>query len=209
MSNFVYSTVPGKLAGLLDKIREVGVPEMASQLWLKSVGFGSSNDRSLLPVLKFVGFVDSSGKPTDSWKQYRGGNHRIVLGSALQKGYDSLFKTYPNAPQRPYTDLESFFRTHSTAGAQAVAKGVSTFKALAAKADFTLVDIGEASNIEPELKTESHPAPSKKLPAGVGPQTLSPHIHVDVQVHISPESSPEQIDQIFASMGKHLYGNAN
>jgi hypothetical protein len=34
-----------------------------------------------------------------------------------------------------------------------------------------------------------------------------PSLHIDLQIHISPESSPEQIEQIFASMAKHLYGN--
>ena len=34
-----------------------------------------------------------------------------------------------------------------------------------------------------------------------------PALHIDIQVHIDPTSSAEQIDQIFASMAKHLYGN--
>ncbi|KDB96737.1 hypothetical protein AZ19_0498 [Bordetella bronchiseptica E012] len=31
-----------------------------------------------------------------------------------------------------------------------------------------------------------------------------PSVHIDVQVHISPDTTPEQIDRIFASMSKHL-----
>ena len=31
-----------------------------------------------------------------------------------------------------------------------------------------------------------------------------PAVHIDVQVHISPDTSPEQIDRIFESMAKHL-----
>lgn len=31
-----------------------------------------------------------------------------------------------------------------------------------------------------------------------------PTVHIDIQVHISPDSSPEQIDKIFESMAKHL-----
>lgn len=33
---------------------------------------------------------------------------------------------------------------------------------------------------------------------------FSPKLHVDIQIHISPDSSPEQIDKIFESMAKHL-----
>lgn len=32
-----------------------------------------------------------------------------------------------------------------------------------------------------------------------------PSIHIDVQIHISSEAKAEQIDQIFASMNKHLF----
>ncbi len=33
---------------------------------------------------------------------------------------------------------------------------------------------------------------------------FTPKLHVDIQIHISPDSSPEQIDKIFESMAKHL-----
>ena len=33
-----------------------------------------------------------------------------------------------------------------------------------------------------------------------------PELHVDIQIHIDSTASPEQIDQIFASMARHLYG---
>ena len=36
--------------------------------------------------------------------------------------------------------------------------------------------------------------------------TPTPSIHIDIQIHISPEASTDQIDQVFKSMAKHLYG---
>ena len=51
MTDFAYTTVPGKIKHLLAKIREVGVPTKASTRWLKSIGFTSSNDSGLLSVL--------------------------------------------------------------------------------------------------------------------------------------------------------------
>jgi hypothetical protein len=32
-----------------------------------------------------------------------------------------------------------------------------------------------------------------------------PSLHIDVQIHISADAKPEQIEQVFASMAKHLY----
>lgn len=36
--------------------------------------------------------------------------------------------------------------------------------------------------------------------------TNRPGMHIDIQVHIDSAASAEQIDQVFASMAKHLYG---
>ncbi|MFC1909005.1 hypothetical protein ACFLXD_04015 [Chloroflexota bacterium] len=33
-----------------------------------------------------------------------------------------------------------------------------------------------------------------------------PSVHIDFQIHISPESTPEQIDKIFESMSRHFTG---
>ena len=35
-----------------------------------------------------------------------------------------------------------------------------------------------------------------------------PSIHIDLEIHISPESSPEQIEKVFESISKHLYGKS-
>ena len=34
---------------------------------------------------------------------------------------------------------------------------------------------------------------------------VQPSLHIDIQIHISPDATLEQIDQIFASMGKYIY----
>ena len=55
-----------------------------------------------------------------------------------------------------------------------------------------------------ESQSETHTAVD-----GNGAATLAtnrPALHIDVQIHIDPTSSAELIDQIFASMAKHLYG---
>src|SRR5689334_9666120 len=139
MAEFIYTTVPGKIKPLLNKIRDVGVPSKVTVQWLRSVGFTSSNDASLLGVLKFIGFIDSSGVPTAKWNQYRGAHSRSVLGEALRAGYADLFAVYPDANSRPQVDLEHVFTTSSSGGKQVIGKTVSTFKALAEEADFAPV----------------------------------------------------------------------
>jgi hypothetical protein len=181
----------------------VGVPPKATPQWLKTVGFKSSNDASLLGALKYIGFIDSSGVPSSRWTQYRGANHKLVLGEAIREGYADLFAVYPDANQRSQSDIDHVFSTSSSGGKQVIAKTVSTFKALAEEAEFSPV------NEQTDLRMASGPlhTPALQASTGAGYNSFGPALHIDIQIHISPEASADQIDQIFASMSKHLYGS--
>jgi hypothetical protein len=45
------------------------------------------------------------------------------------------------------------------------------------------------------------PPPPPETPA----PKVRPDVHLDFQIHIDADAKPEVIDQIFASMAKHLY----
>jgi hypothetical protein len=56
-----------------------------------------------------------------------------------------------------------------------------------------------------KTKTTGTPSSTPDPPHTPEPPRGSPNIHLDIQVHIPSDATPEQIDQIFASMAKHLY----
>ena len=197
MNEFQYTKVPGKLKTLLDKIRDIGVPSKAHTRWLKSIGFTSSNDGSLLTMLKYIGFADQSGIPTQRWKEYRGNHHGQVLANAIRDGYSELYAVYPDAHARTAEELEHVFSTNSTAGKQVITKTGTTFRKLCELADFSAVGEASASS-----EVETPPSPSQQASPSIH---ASPSLHIDIQVHISPDATTDQIDQIFASMAKHLY----
>lgn len=206
MAEFTYTTVPGKIMPLLDKVRQVGIPQKATVQWLKTLGFKSSNDASLLGVLKTVGLVDSSGVPTGLWSNYRGAHHQKVLGEAIRTGYAELFAVYPDAWQRANADLEHVFSTSSSAGKQVTSKTVGTFKALCECAEFGVGDEQAPLVVQTgPIHSQVSPASTRPMPPVQG-GAPAPSVHIDIQIHISPEASPDQIDQIFGSMAKHLYG---
>ena len=137
MVDFAYTTVTGKIKPLLEKIRTVGVPAKVLAAWLKTVGFTSSNDKTMIGVLKFIEFIDGSNIPNFSrWNAYRGSGHRVVLGEAIRKGYADLFAVYPDANVRSNEELSHVFVTSSSGGKLVIAKTVATFKALVGEADF-------------------------------------------------------------------------
>lgn len=206
MSDVVYTTVPGKIPALLSKIKQVGVPPKVTNAWLKTIGFTSSNDSSLIAILRVGGLIDASGVPTERWGQFRGAQGKVVLGEGIRQGYSELYAVYPDAHLRSNTDLEHVFSSSSKAGKQAIQKAVSTFKNLAAEAEFKNGAIEGETHFEAE--TLHAPVTDQKTAAKVGAKSNNPSLHIDIQVHVSSEASAEQIDQIFASMAKHLYGRS-
>ena len=194
--------VSSKLSPFFAKIREVGIPPKVTSQWLKGAGFTSSNDGALLNVIKLLKFVDDKSVPTDRWTRYRGATHKMVMAEAIREGYAALFEMYPDAQSRQQADLDSFFKTNSTKGSETIAKVVSTFKALVQLADFAHTGSAQVAD-----KVESQ---DPKAHAGGGardaqPKPIAPTVHIDVQVHIPPDASAEQLDAIFASMAKHFY----
>ncbi|UYO48350.1 DUF5343 domain-containing protein [Rhodopseudomonas palustris] len=204
LATYPYTSVPGKLKDLLQRIRTSGVPPKLTSAHLKTWGFTSSNDSTMIGVIKFIGLTDGSGIPTPLWSEYRGQQHRAVLGRAIKQGYVDLYSVYPDAEARSVSDLTHVFSTSSTAGEQVISKTVSTFKALISEAEFSTAE---------HSSTNITTGPLHAAPASHPPQFASPHagakqpaVHIDIQIHISPESSAEQIDKIFQSMARHLYG---
>ena len=49
-----------------------------------------------------------------------------------------------------------------------------------------------------EVVAHEPPAPPAKSDGG-------PTVHLDIQIHIPADATPEKIDQIFSSMARHLY----
>ncbi len=205
MADFPYAAVPSKLSTLLEKIQTVGVPTRADTSWLKTHGFKSSNDPSALRVLEFIGFIDLTKQPTDRWKNYRHkGKSNRVLGAAIKQGYSVLYEDFPEAHQSSDDDLENFFRVHSTAGDQAISRTVKTFQALCSLADFSAAKENGATTGENGNRTASPVQPLVAQPQEI--DSPAPALHIDFQVHIAADAPPEQIDKIFESMAKHLYG---
>ncbi len=62
-----------------------------------------------------------------------------------------------------------------------------------------------AKPAQPVTKSKIRTPASKTEEIEVRTETSHhPSIHVDFQIHISPESTPEQIDKIFESMSRHF-----
>ncbi len=200
MATFPYTTVPGKIKTLFEKIPTVGVPEKVTIDWLKSIAFKSSNDPSLRTVLKHVGFVDSHFVPQQRWKDYRNkGKSKEVMREAVLEAYEELFATYPDAQTRSYSDLRDFFAQHVTAGEQVVDKTVATFKALCSLADFSgWPAAGPSAAPDPDPTARQLTQQPADAVQGIA-------LNINIQLVLPEGMDADGYDKFFAAMRRHLF----
>ena len=213
MAEYPYLVATKRLGKYFEMIQDVGQPDVADSSFLKSIGFGTENDRRILKVWEFIGFVDESKNPTDRWSSYRNKEQAPkVLAGAITEAYSGLFRTYSNAYERDTEALSNIISAASPKASQnVIGLVVSTFRELCDRADFGdgSGEVSEAATDEPapdqDRTSEEVNTPAVQPTAPATMARSQPTVHINLQIHISAEAGPEQIDQIFASMAKHLY----
>ena len=101
--------------------------------------------------------------------------------------------------------MVDFFRTRTQSGDAVVRKTATTFLFLCTIADFqkTHAETSDASLLQGQ-KAESTPKPNEKE-VEKKTYSLDPSVHIDIQIHIPPDATPEQLEAIFKNMSKYLF----
>lgn len=198
MAEYPYVLVPKKFKTFMKHIQMSGVPDKINLKYIKTAGFTSSNDERMPSVLRFIGFIDSAGTPTEAHKKYRNkAEAPAVLGNAIREAYADLFKMYPDAYQKDSEALRNFFSGYTTGGERVLSAIVSTFQTLCADAKF---DISEAVVGEAGAATPSPPAVSKTLDL----QSLT----INLQLTLPETTNSSVYEEIFKAMKKYLLGSS-
>lgn len=198
------------------------VPSVVSSNYVKTLLTMSSDNSAnsnVISPLKRLGLIDDDNKPTLLAYDWR-------LDDKYEEACDSMVKSvYP-------VELLDLFPDSSvdrnTAKNWFMSQGVGQGAANKMAALFSLLKNGEigekkpvnkkANNIaKPKvkqdkttvLKNETSSIDAENIPKKTDNSINRPNLHIDLQIHISPDSTPEQIETIFASMAKHLYGANN
>ena len=200
LGKYPYILNTGKLRDFIEKIPKMGIPPKVNTNTLPTLGFKSPNDRPIVPILKFIDFLDSSGTPSQNYKDFRDSKKAgAIMASALRKAYNELFELYPNACEKDDQSLKDFFAPTTEGGEQVVTSTASTFKVLCTFADFKAVSPegrgaekgGEKGTIGGEVKL---PLP---MPAGVT-------INLNIQLALPATEDASVYDKIFKALKEHL-----
>jgi hypothetical protein len=136
--NIIVTYSHAAIPRFLTHIKTANVPVKVTNVYLKSVGFKSSNDSALIGIFKSLGFLDQAGVPTERWRSYRGDSAtaKSALGEAIKSAYNGLFGLYPDAYLKDDETVANWVRANSALDQDGVSRAVRTFKVLCSEATF-------------------------------------------------------------------------
>jgi hypothetical protein len=182
---------------------------------------------NILPTLRIIGLVDKEGKTVkDLAARWRDDDeYSNVCLEIRQLVYpQELIDAFPK-PKDNITGVKRWFSNHTGFGESAVGKMLSFYIMLSeadpAAGEKASKNGESATSRRKTVNIKSHKQPGQpndKTAAAKEHEStksednhksevtgdMSPQLHINIQIHISPESSPEQIEVIFSSMSKHL-----
>jgi hypothetical protein len=165
---------------------------------------------NVLPYLKNMGLIDDEGKIQELAKAWRDDEQYAEVCQKMRKKIypDELIAAVPN-PSADRSAAERWFANNTGAGKPAVQRMAAIY---------TVISEGDISK-KPEREGQKKPTitskkgtvktDKKKSVFSRTPPLESiltpPGININLQIHISSDATPDQIDKIFEGMAKHIY----
>ena len=197
------------------------IPAKASSSYLSSALqiTEDSAKNNILPSLRITGIVDEEGKPTERAVKWRDdAQYSQVCKEIMEDVYPQELLDLASDENFDRSSVQSWFANRLRVGENASRKFASFFVTLN-QADLSKeTETPERNKNKPKVErkpkvfvskqNEEKPEPiinsHQEVEKDRTTNRFQPKLHIDVQIHISPDSSAEQIDAIFASMAKHL-----
>ncbi len=200
------------LSGILDSIKTAQAPEKFTTRFLTELGFASSSDRTIISVLKALGFLDADGKPTDRYYRFLDQSQsQKVLAEGIRDAYSDLFKINTKAQTLKPTDISGKFKTLSEGkfSESVLQKHVTTFTSLVKLADFSeevsLTDIPKDETfVEDEDPQSVQNETSQVPPTAKSANSSLGGLHYNIQIILPTTRDVAVYDAIFRSLKDHL-----
>jgi len=202
---------------LRDKFKQ-SIPGVVTDNYLASAldTTPKSARNNILPYLKDIGLIDEEGKTQELAKAWRDDHqYSDVCKKILESIYPEELRSAISTPNEERRAVGRWFANHTGTGASAVRR-MAAFYIVLSEGDVSKKP-DKKETITPKKKearprtqarskstvmTEPQTEPSKQ-------QTLAPPwgpgVNINLEIHISSDASPDQIDKIFESMAKHIY----
>lgn len=140
--------------GIFQKIQDGVPPDRFTVDHLKAIGFGASNDRAIVPLMKDLGFLGSDGQPTQRYRDYRDhARAKSVMAEALREAYSDLFQINERITKADRDAVMGRFKSLHDSSDRVAELQAMTFFALLDLAD---LNVKAATRGEPSKAEEIH-----------------------------------------------------
>lgn len=195
-----YMTSVKNLPAILAKIVEGAPPAKFTLAHLKGIGFKSSNDEGVLPLLKDLGFLAADGTPTKRYQDYRDRSRsRAVLGQAIKEAYEDLFHINEKLSENDRPAIEGRFKSVHNATDEVAKRQAMTFLALLKLGDTSAATkTAPAAPAEKSSDQEGFKGSGNALPLTFG------GLRYNIEIHLPATKEVEVYNAIFKSLREHL-----
>ena len=179
----------------------------------------SALDNTVRPMRR-LGLIDEDGALTARGNKWRVNSS---FDDACQEILDEIYPEELGAlvgeDGRPDAAKVKTWFDHKGYGESNARQMAATYVMVASKQipESPATDSGKVKKKAPPAKKPAAKSPESKEietpdevvaaepPTPLGNSQSGPTVHLDIQIHIPADATPEQIDQIFSSMARHLY----
>lgn len=216
-----YATT-NNIAKIFEALARAQAPERFTLGFLSDLGFKGSNDRSIIRVLKAMGFLDSNGVPTQRYFNFLDEDQRgAMVADGMREAYPDLFRVNREAYELDRSKVRNKLKTISKGSLsdQVLKQAAATFEQLSAIADFDL----DSQNSDAASPAESpkgsepatpHPGEHVRSNSGEGldvPQPLGGSSEISrsyltyrIEINLPASRDKTVYDVLFRSLKEHL-----
>lgn len=202
--SYPYMVANGKISQILDKIRKAAEPSKFTHSFLTQLGFASTNDRAIIPLLKKLQFLTEDSTPTTKYKDLRDPTRfRSVLGEQIKELYSDLYSINTKIHEANEDEIKGAISRVTGKDETSVTRFYLTYKTLTDIAEFDdpITSIRQAI----ESKPETHEPEKKKLDNKIPTHTIgSPDFHYNIQIHLPATTDISVYNAIFKSIKENL-----
>ena len=201
-----YMTSLGLISKILEKIQSARRPERFTQDFLETkLGHSGGSARSIIPLLKRMGFLGSDGVPTTLYDQFRNAETQgIAVAEGMRNAFSELFErneyVYEMSRDRlvgQVVEVTGGARNDRTTRAIA-----GTFLALKDLADFEGEVEAEAGTNQNNSSgtVDQHVEPHRQR----GPEGVELRVGYTINLNLPETSDPEVFNAIFRALRENL-----
>jgi hypothetical protein len=192
---------------LFQKIASAKVPETFGQKYLyDTLGLKSVGDRPLISLLKSMGFIDQSGKPSAEYSKLK---NNLLAGGAIADGikraYAPLFDANENANTLTLPELKGLVSQVAGSDTDTTNKISGTLNALIKAADFSQAN--KKGKAAPPPEDNENELDDETIDKGKDGKTknkkaMHPEFHYNIQIHLPTNATEETYLNIFNALRK-------